>query len=188
MRTITPVGCELVRAHVQVPLGLCAHVCAWASMCASTPRVWGSVPTPLKHLTLAQHGSSLGGSHTGSHQGCWRSCSYRVPAVLHTHPHPGSLPGSGRSQSQRDRRSGSHPGCCGRRHCRRPWVTVHIHSYLRVGKRRERMWGAGGLGFASPGSSTRNTPSRHSANPAFLSEPKANVKTSMNLPVSFSAL
>ena len=138
------------------------HRCCWASApflsihvytclhvgpraCVHSRGMGASGFTPLKPLTLAQPGSSLEGSRTGSHRGCWHSCSCRGPSELHTHPRPGSLRGPGQSQSPRGRRSGSRPACCGRRHCRRPRVTGHTHSHLWMGRGREgRRWGAGG--------------------------------------------
>lgn len=113
-------------------------VCMGLHMCVHC-QGRGSVPTALKPLTLAQPGSSLEGSRTGSHRGCWHSCSYRVPPARHTHPHPGSHPRFGQSQSQRDRRSGSHLAYCGRRRCRRPPATGHIHSRLSGAGERDDM-------------------------------------------------
>lgn len=121
-------------------------VCMGLHMCVHC-QGRGSVPTALKPLTLAQPGSSLEGSRTGSHRGCWHSCSYRVPPARHTHPHPGSHPRFGQSQSQRDRRSGSHLAYCGRRRCRRPPATGHIHSRLSGAGERDDM-GGGAPAFA----------------------------------------
>lgn len=128
-----PYVCSGLRAHVckmHVNTGPPVCMCVRACVCVCSRRVWESVPALRKPLTLAQPGSSLGDSRTGSHRRCWRSRSYRGRPARHTRLRPGSPPWPGQSQSQRGRRSGSHPACCGRGHCRRPQATARTRFCL----------------------------------------------------------
>lgn len=163
-------GARLVNSwHAQSPVCVC--VCACMDACGA----W-SLLAPLQPLTLAQPGSSLEDSRTGSHQACWHSCSYRGHAVRRTHPHPGSPRGPDQSQSQRGRRSGSHQECCDRRRSRRWGATGHTRSHLWEEKRRRgRMQKWGSAAFTPPEPSTWN---------ALCSEPKSNAKLSSKLAVS----